>query len=113
MTLLTDREQEIERMTLHTDFMAGNIVNELLHTILELREANNNAKRWITDPSKGANEIFEDIGDWFNKDTGYMRPGKSYSMYEGPPPEDLQEIWEKWCKDKKKEIYEALDKNSH
>ena len=62
-----------------------------------------------------ANTLFENIGTMFQRDTGFLRPGKSEpaeSYYEGRE-EERQHYWKDWCKkmnfDLDKQIESALD----
>ncbi len=69
----------------------------------ELYDALEFASLWMWDPDEGPVDSYERINDWFMRETGYMRPGKSYPM-ETPPPDDLQQIWDRWRVQKSREV---------
>ncbi len=62
-----------------------------------LRVALRLALRWMGDPDDPLG-TFEDIGDWFYRDTGYLRPGKSEPLECGGRDEERQAAWAKWTK---------------
>ena len=71
--------------------------------VRELEEALTIATRWMWDPDENSVRSFERINEWFMKETGHMRPGKSYSM-ETPPPDNLQQIWDEWRTQKSRDV---------
>ena len=62
-----------------------------------LRKALALAVRWMGDPSDPLG-TFEDIGDWFYRDTGYLRPGKSEPLECGGRDEERYAAWDAWAK---------------
>jgi len=67
-------------------------------------------KRWAWDPDRNANETFEDIADWFQAETIYLRPGKSYPLeYEEPPKEERTKAWGDWREQKAREFLAGLE----
>jgi len=58
-----------------------------------------------TDAWPSANDQFEAIAAMFQKDTGYLRPGKSYAG-EDYEPEDRDLVWENWKTAKREEMRE-------
>lgn len=71
----------------------------------DLLDAARLAQRWI---STEGNAGWEDIADWFYRDTGHLRPGKSMPDECSFDEHDRDEAWSKWCKDKKAEVREQL-----
>lgn len=65
-------------------------------------------KKWTYDPAEDSLDRFERIGVMFFKETGYLRPGKSYPMGCWIP-EDLNEIFKNWCETQAKLCHEMLD----
>ncbi len=64
--------------------------------IAELELGTAMARRWIG--TGNAIEDFDEIADWFYRDTGFMRPGKSrpLEMGEGPNYEEAQREFGEW-----------------
>lgn len=62
-----------------------------------LREALTLALRWMGDPTDPL-KTFEDIADWFYRDTGYLRPGKSEPLECGDRTEEREAAWKEWTK---------------
>jgi hypothetical protein len=57
--------------------------------------------------TEDAFESFERVGEEFYRDTGMMRPGKSYPMESYPPDDDVRrKTWDEWVK-KKRDALEA------
>lgn len=76
---------------------AWNERDELLKEREKLYSALRLALRWMGD-SDDPTGTFEDIGDWFYRDTGYLRPGKSEPLECGGRDEERQAAWEAWVK---------------
>ena len=76
---------------------------------LEMREALEQVRIWRgigMDPV----EHFEAIGDMFQRDTGFLRPGKSEPMetyYDGRE-EERRGYWEAWCKNMNLKLDEQI-----
>jgi hypothetical protein len=68
---------------------------EALDEIEKLREALRLALRWMGDASDPLG-TFEDIGEWFYRDTGYLRPGKSEPLECGGRDEEREAAWKAW-----------------
>lgn len=80
---------------------------ELVLANAKLLEACEKAERWMSDPNGDKLEEWERIASEFHKETGYLRPGKSYPL--GViEPEDLPEIWRNWCYKKQSEVLASL-----
>lgn len=73
----------------------------------DLYDALDAASLWMWDPDENSVESFERINEWFMKETGHMRPGKSYPM-ETPPPDNLQQIWDEWRTKKSRDVLLAI-----
>lgn len=56
--------------------------------------------RWCHDPDCSPNEQFEDINDWFYRETGNLRPGKS--DIRGIPEKTRLQSWDKWLLEKQR-----------
>lgn len=54
------------------------------------------AVRWMGDPANPLG-TFEDIADWFYRDTGYLRPGKSEPLECGNRSEERDAAWKAWA----------------
>lgn len=78
--------------------------------VSELVEVLRDILAFFAGENENALEKFERIGDWFNKETGYMRPGKDYGMYGPQPPKNLDDIFDEWYQNKVKKSREALKK---
>lgn len=72
----------------------------------KLREALRLALRWMGDPAD-AMGTFEDIGEWFYRDTGFLRPGKSEPLECGGRDEERQAAWNEWTKRTRAHVREA------
>ena len=70
-------------------------------------EAMENEVRFCLRVGESENDRFERIGEWFQSETGYLRPGKSYPMT-GPPPEDREQVWDAWLARKRSVTRAAL-----
>ena len=66
-------------------------------------------KRWAWNPDRNANETFEDIGEWFQTETGFLRPGKSYPMGYAPDEQERRDTWERWREKKAREFIAGLE----
>jgi hypothetical protein len=66
------------------------------------------ALRWLGD-ADDPNATFEDIGEWYQRDTGRLRPGKSLPMeMAGESQEERERRFRAWCDDKAKAVRAAL-----
>lgn len=72
----------------------------------KLRVALRLAVRWMGDPSDPLG-TFEDIGDWFYRETGFLRPGKSEPLECGGRDEEREAAWQEWAKRKRVHVLEA------
>lgn len=70
---------------------------EAVSAARELADALRLALRWMGDPDDPIG-TFEDIGDWFYLDTGYLRPGKSEPLECGGRDEERRAAWSEWTK---------------
>ena len=61
----------------------------------EMHEALILAVRWMGDPGDPLG-TFEDIAEWFYRDTGYLRPGKSEPLECGDRTEEREAAWKGW-----------------
>lgn len=68
-----------------------------------LRNALALAVRWMGDPSDPLG-TFEDIGDWFYRDTGLLRPGKSEPLECGDRSEERAAAWKEWTTKKRDHV---------
>ena len=66
------------------------------------------AKSWAWNPDEDPNGQFERIGDMFQFETGYLRPGKSYPDV-SPAPENLQKIWDEWRTEQSRKLHVLCD----
>lgn len=71
--------------------------DRLTKRVQELEAILTIVQRWLG--TGYANEDFEEIADWFHRDTGYLRPGKD-SASPIDDYEERKEAWEKWRKEK-------------
>lgn len=70
----------------------------------ELRKALERAASWMRDPEH-ATEQFEEIAEMFYRDTGILRPGKSYPLPMSPPSdEERYRVRHEWCDKKSIEV---------
>ena len=66
------------------------------------------ALRWLGDPDD-PNGTFEDIGAWYQRETGRLRPGKSLPMaMAGDSQEEREEHFRAWADAKDREVRAAL-----
>lgn len=66
------------------------------------------ALRWLGDPDDPTG-TFEDIGDWYYRETGRLRPGKSEPLECGhTDPEERERHFRAWADKKGREIRDAL-----
>jgi hypothetical protein len=77
------------------DRAEANANADLIAAAPDMYEAITSALEWMHDPEADALEQFERIGQLFYKDTGYLRPGKSYPM-DSHVPEDCEKVWAAW-----------------
>ena len=68
---------------------------ELAALALRLAEALNGVTICWPLPGESANDTFERVASVFQRETGYLRPGKSYPM-DCPPPADREQVWGAW-----------------
>lgn len=54
------------------------------------------AVRWMGDAEDPLG-TFEDIGEWFYRETGYLRPGKSEPLECGARSEERDRAWKEWA----------------
>ncbi len=73
-----------------------------------LREALELAAKWLTNPDESATDSFERIADWFYRDTGFLRPGKSQPLEMGENADQRQEAWKSWVESKQREVYDSV-----
>ena len=68
------------------------------------------ASAWSFDPDEDANVRFERIAEWFHRETGMLRPGKSQPIecHGSPNDEERQERFTKWCEGKARALCVAL-----
>lgn len=66
------------------------------------------ALRWLGDPDD-PNGTFEDIGAWYQRETGRLRPGKSLPMaMAGDSQEEREKHFRAWADAKDREVRAAL-----
>jgi hypothetical protein len=75
----------------------------------KLRAALKLAVRWMGDPRDPLG-TFEDIGEWFYRDTGFLRPGKSEPLECGGRDEERAEAWKDWAHRTREHVYETCRK---
>jgi len=64
-------------------------------------------KAWVWNPDEPSNDQFERIGEMFCKQTGYLRPGKSYPI-DCFVPEDRDQVFKDWCDVQSRLCHEML-----
>lgn len=64
------------------------------------------AVRWMGDANDPLT-TFEDIADWFYRDTGFLRPGKSEPLECGDRSEEREAAWKVWAKQTREQVYET------
>ena len=74
----------------------------------ELRNALSMALAWFTDPDGDLLEQWERIAEEFYRDTGYLRPGKSYPLG-AYVPEDLESIWAEWTFNRSRAVFKKME----
>lgn len=70
------------------------------------------ALRWQYDPDDPLG-TFEDIADWFRRETGYMRPGKSEPMecsYGEDREREREKAWNDWRMEKNRWVRGVLQR---
>lgn len=67
-----------------------------------LREALRLAARWLG--TGEANDTFEDIAEWFRRETGFLRPGKDSPMALGGREGERRTEWFEWAERKGAEV---------
>ena len=73
----------------------------------DMRDALEMALSWFHNPEADRLEEWERIAHEFYKETGYLRPGKSWPMGE-PVPDDVDSVWSDWCKRRAIEVFNAM-----
>lgn len=92
---------------------AATLAEGVLALVAEVRrlrrveEAAKLAARWLGD-HRDPTGTFEDIGDWFYRETGFLRPGKSDPLECGDRDEERRRAWDEWVTGKRDLIVDAL-----
>jgi hypothetical protein len=63
---------------------------------------------WIHNPDENALERFERIAEWFYRETGYLRPGKSEALEATSPEGERDKAWNRWVETKNRQMVTAL-----
>ena len=114
--------QEVKRVDLEQMEWMSERINELdrrndeqdrhrrkaLADLAAVRGACALALRWLGDPDD-PNGTFEDIGAWYQRETGRLRPGKSLPMaMAGDSQEEREKHFRAWADAKDREVRAAL-----
>jgi hypothetical protein len=62
--------------------------------------------RWYRTP--GDPDVFEDIAEWFQRETGHLRPGKDPAPGSGHTYECCHDAWAEWSEQKHGEAVRGL-----
>ena len=99
--------ERMEYYVMKTKQADGDLVAEKDAEIERLRKAVADALAWFSDPDTDVVEQFERIAEEFYRETGHLRPGKSYPM--GLlPPDDLDSIWSEWTYMRQRSVLKGL-----
>ncbi len=79
-------------------------LKEVFEANAEMLDALKLVQWWRGLPGEDANAIFERIGEAFRKDTGFLRPGKSYPMAESYDSAARDTAWNEWRNRKNSEL---------
>ena len=91
----------------HTRWLAREVL-KLRADLAAVRGACALALRWLGDPDD-PNGTFEDIGAWYQRETGRLRPGKSLPMeMAGDSQEEREKHFRAWADAKDREVRAAL-----
>ena len=69
------------------------------------------ALAWLWDPDGDPLETFDRVAEEFRRDTGHLRPGKSYPMECTPSEEEQKAVraaWATWCADRQRAVLVTL-----
>lgn len=69
------------------------------------------ALAWLWDPDGDPLEVFERVAEEFRRDTGHLRPGKSYPMECAPSEEEQKAVraeWAAWCASRQRAVLATL-----
>lgn len=72
----------------------------------KLRDALRLAVRWMGNPRDPLG-TFEDIGEWFYLETGFLRPGKSEPLECGGRDEEREQAFKDWAHRTREHVYET------
>jgi hypothetical protein len=101
------RELVAAAIPIQEDAEAQHSNAHLIAAAPEMYDALENALKWFHDPVADRLEEWERIAHEFYKETGYLRPGKSWPMGVAVP-DDVESVWFDWCNRRSIEALNAM-----